>query len=60
MLHITVPGLVYFVTASFYLLTTFTHFAHHPFPASGNHKPVLCVYELSCYCLVVFCLRFHI
>ena len=32
MLHIIVPGLTYFVTASFYLLTTFTHFAHHTSP----------------------------
>ena len=44
MLYITFPGLVYFITESLYLLTTFTHFVHSPTPAATN---LFCFYKGS-------------
>ena len=50
MLHLTSLGLMYLKTKSL----TFNHF--HPFclplplPAFGNHKSVLCIYEVFCVC----------
>ena len=38
MLYIIFPGLIYFITGSVYLLTSFTHFTH-PLPlTSGIHQ----------------------
>ena len=53
------PGLIYFITESFfYLLTTFTHLAHPQplIPASGNDQYVLCISLV--FVAIVF--RFHI
>ena len=47
MLYITSPWLIYFITGSLYLLTTFTHFTHPSTPASGIHQSVLFMYEVS-------------
>ena len=38
MLYITSPELIYFITGSFYLLTTFIHFPHpHPQPLATTN-----------------------
>ena len=49
-MYIISPGLIYLITASLYLLTTFTPFTNVPPPplfASGHHQSVLGVYELD-------------
>ena len=35
--------LIFIMNGSFYLLTTFIHFTHHPNPTSGNQQSVLCI-----------------
>ena len=39
--------MTHFITGSLYLLTTFTHFPYALTPTSGNHQPVLCIYEMG-------------
>ena len=61
MFYITPPWLTYFVTASLYLLTPFTHFTQSPSPLpSGNHHSVLCICKFCFVCLFVMVFRFHI
>ena len=44
MLYITYVWLIYLITGTLYLLTSFMNFIHlHP--ASGNHQSALCIYE---------------
>ena len=45
MLYVTFPGLIYLITGSLYLLTSFFHFTHPLLPASGRHQSILCIYE---------------
>ena len=52
MLYITSLVLIYLITESLYLLTTFLQFPLPSFPAIGNHKSDLFFYK--------FCFRFHI
>ena len=47
MLYIISLGLIYFITGSLYLLTTFTHFAHPHASAPSNYQSVLCIYEFG-------------
>ena len=46
MLYITSPGLIYLITRSLYLLTTFFHFTHSPHLREYFYiaKVVLCIY----------------
>lgn len=50
MLCIISPRLIYFMTGSLYLLIPFAHFTFPLTPTSGNHRTVLCICELGCYC----------
>ena len=47
MLYMTFPGLIYLITGSLCLLTSFFHFTHPLLPASGRHQSILCIYELK-------------
>ena len=47
MMYIASPILIYLITVSLYLLTTFVPFAHPSPPASGNHKSDLFYYEFG-------------
>ena len=47
MLYNTFPGIICLITGSVYLLTTFTHFAHPPSPASSNHQSILHIYKFE-------------
>ena len=47
MLYITSPELIYLITGSLYLLTTFTRFLHPLPPATSNHQSVLCFCEFG-------------
>ena len=57
MLYITSLGLMYLITGSLYLLTTFIKFSLSPTPAASNHKSNLFFYEFGVF-LGFF--RFHI
>ena len=46
-LHITSLWFICFIDGNLYLLIPFTHFAHLPTPLpSGNHRFILCIYEV--------------
>ena len=53
MLCITALVLIYLITGSLYLLTTFIQFPLPPPPASGNHKPDLFFYEFVCFWSII-------
>lgn len=57
--EITPPVLIYFITGSLCLLTTFIHFSYSPCPTSGNHRPNLSLFvsvSLCVWCVSV-CVR---
>lgn len=53
LLYITFVVLIYLMTRSLYLLTTFIQFPLFPLPASGNQESDLFFYAFVCFCSVV-------
>ena len=57
LLYVISPGIIYFITGSLYLLTSFTHFVYPPAPASENHQSVFSIYVLFYFGIIVAFIR---
>ena len=56
MLYITSQWLIYYITGTVYLLTSFTHSTHIPSPASGNYQSACSLYIWAWFFVCIFLL----